>query len=356
MSDFDEAREWMVERQIAQRGVRDARVLAAMRHVPRDAFVPADVREFAYDDTPLPIGGEQSISQPFIVGKMLEAAQLQPGDRVLDIGTGSGYAAAIAAEIVARVDSIERDAALAETARECLQRLGYANVEVHIGDGTVGLAAHAPYDAIIAAAGGPYVPQALRAQLAPGGRLVMPVGGSPSRQRLVKVVRRGENDYDEETFGDVRFVPLVGSDGWPDLSEVGRCSHAEARAATTGIEAHCAASEATTPIGAADATEVDVGRSSAEMAEGAKAIKTAGDIGAAEASESTESNASNASNRAAETAKTAETTEPTDATDATDATEPTEPPAPPEPAEPAEPREQPQKQAPAAPGGGGARG
>ncbi|MBC8725497.1 protein-L-isoaspartate(D-aspartate) O-methyltransferase [Paraburkholderia sp. 31.1] len=230
MSDFDEARAWMVERQIVQRGVRDDYVIEAMRRVPREAFVPSDLREFAYDDTPLPIGGEQSISQPYIVAKMLAAAELQPGDRVLDIGTGSGYAAAIAAEIAGRVDSIERDASLAEGARERLQRLGYENVEVHVGDGTAGLAAHAPYNAIIAAAGGPRVPRALRMQLAVGGRLVMPVGSSQSRQRLVKIVRRDEHDYDEDAFGDVRFVPLVGDDGWP---EPGGAARADLRPAST---------------------------------------------------------------------------------------------------------------------------
>jgi protein-L-isoaspartate(D-aspartate) O-methyltransferase len=230
MSEFDEARAWMVERQIVQRGVSDDHVIEAMRRVPREAFVPFELRDFAYDDTPLPIGGEQSISQPYIVAKMLAAAELQPGDRVLDIGTGSGYAAAIAAEIAGRVDSIERDASLAEGARECLQRLGYENVEVHVGDGTAGLAAHAPYDAIIAAAGGPHVPKALRAQLAVGGRLVMPVGSSPSRQRLVKIVRLGEHDYEEHAFADVRFVPLVGGDGWP---EPGGMPHAKSRPALT---------------------------------------------------------------------------------------------------------------------------
>ncbi|MBN3805064.1 protein-L-isoaspartate(D-aspartate) O-methyltransferase [Paraburkholderia sp. Ac-20336] len=216
MSDFTEARERMVERQIVRRGVRAPHVLAAMRSVPRDAFVLPGWREFAYDDSPLPIGGGQSISQPFIVARMLEAAALHPGDRVLDIGTGSGYAAAIAARIVASVDSIERDAELVEAARERLERLGYANVAVHLGDGTAGFAAHAPYDAIVAAASGPHVPKALLAQLACGGRLVMPIGREAGRQRLVKIVRRSEQEYEETSFDEVRFVPLVGDDGWPE--------------------------------------------------------------------------------------------------------------------------------------------
>jgi protein-L-isoaspartate(D-aspartate) O-methyltransferase len=142
---FTEARERMVERQIRRRGVRDPNVLSAMQRVPRDAFVPTGLHEFAYDDTPLPLEGGQSISQPVIVAKMLEAAELHPGDHVLDVGTGSGYSAAIAAEIAARVESIERHPALAETARERLRQLGYANVAVHLGDGTAGLADHAPF-------------------------------------------------------------------------------------------------------------------------------------------------------------------------------------------------------------------
>lgn len=216
MSDFNEQRERMVEQQIVRRGVHDPQVLAAMRRVPRDAFVAPDWRPFAYDDAPLPIGGGQSISQPFIVARMLEAAELHAGDHVLDIGTGSGYAAAIAAEIAARVDSIERDAELVEAARERLLRLGYANVAVYLGDGTAGLEAHAPYDAIVAAAGAPHVPHALRSQLARGGRLVMPVGREPDRQRLVKIVRVTEQNYEEHAFAEVRFVPLVGGDGWPE--------------------------------------------------------------------------------------------------------------------------------------------
>jgi protein-L-isoaspartate(D-aspartate) O-methyltransferase len=221
MSDFNEARERMVEWQIARRGVHDPQVLAAMRCVPRDAFVAPDWRPFAYDDAALPIGGGQSISQPFIVATMLEAAELHAGDRVLDIGTGSGYAAAVAAQIAARVDSIERDAELVEAARERLRRLGYANIVVYLGDGTAGLAEHAPYDAIVAAAGAPHVPRALRAQLACGGRLVMPIGREPDRQRLVKIVRVDEQHYEEHAFDDVRFVPLVGEDGWPERGRRG---------------------------------------------------------------------------------------------------------------------------------------
>lgn len=214
MSDFRSARERMVDRQIVRRGVRDTSVLAAMRRVPRDAFVPAHLHEFAYDDTPLPIGRGQSISQPYIVAMMLEAAELQSGDRVLEVGTGSGYGAAVAAEIAAHVDSIERDPTLAGSARERLRHLGYANTHVYLADGTAGLPHHAPYDAIIAAAGGPRVPQALRSQLAHGGRLVIPVGPDPDHQRLVKIVRRAEDDYDEHALGDVRFVPLAGGNGW----------------------------------------------------------------------------------------------------------------------------------------------
>ena len=215
MTDFKEARERMVERQIARRGIGNPDVLAAMRRVPREEFVPAYLREFAYEDTPLPIGNEQTISQPAIVAQMIEAAELSPGDRVLDVGTGSGYAAAVAAMIVDHVHSIERHAELIDTAREILGRVGISNVTVHLGDGTAGLAEHAPYDAIIAAAAGPHVPQAWRQQLAIGGRIVMPVGRDPHYQRLIKLVRRSEDDYDKYSLGAVSFVPLVGEDGWP---------------------------------------------------------------------------------------------------------------------------------------------
>jgi protein-L-isoaspartate(D-aspartate) O-methyltransferase len=216
MIDFREARERMVVRQIAGRGVRDSNVLSAMRHVPREEFVPAQLREFAYDDGALPIANQQAISQPAIVAQMMEAAELGPRDRILDVGTGSGYAAAIAAAIVAHVHSIERDPVLADAARETLTRLGIFNVTVHLGDGTVGLSDYAPYDAIIAGAGGPRIPQAWCSQLSIGGRIVMPVGRERHHQQLIKLVRHGEQDYHECWLGDVSFVPLIGEDGWAD--------------------------------------------------------------------------------------------------------------------------------------------
>lgn len=215
MTDFNEARERMVEWQIARRGIGDPRVLAAMRRVPREEFVSEDLRELAYEDRPLPIGNEQTISQPAIVAKMIEAAKLCPTDVVLDVGTGSGYAAAVAAAIAAHVYSIERHAALVDMAREILARLSISNVSVHLGDGTTGLAEHAPYNAIIAAAGGPRIPDAWRRQLAIGGRIVMPVGRDRHYQRLIKLVRRGEDEYESSSLGEVSFVPLVGADAWP---------------------------------------------------------------------------------------------------------------------------------------------
>jgi len=216
MASAESSRQRMVERQLIGRGLRAPRVQRAMRRVPREAFVPRHLREFAYDDTPLPIEDGQTISQPYIVALMIEAAEVGPGDRVLEIGTGSGYAAAVLAEITDHVETIERHPGLARTATARLHDLGYGQVEVHAADGTLGWPQGAPFDAIVAAAGGPDVPQAWLEQLAIGGPLVMPVGETPRRQRLVKLTRRSQKDYDEEDLGAVMFVPLIGAQGWSD--------------------------------------------------------------------------------------------------------------------------------------------
>jgi protein-L-isoaspartate(D-aspartate) O-methyltransferase len=214
--DFEAARRRMVEEQLAARDIRDPLVLAAMGKVPREAFVDADQAAFAYDDGPLPIGEGQTISQPYVVARMTEAATLVRTDRALEIGTGSGYAAAVLAEIAAEVYTVERLAGLAERARRRLAELGYANVHVRVGDGTLGWPEHAPYDAIIVTAGGPGIPPALREQLAIGGRLVMPVGPMRYDQRLVRLLRAGADDYRREELDPVAFVPLIGAQGWPE--------------------------------------------------------------------------------------------------------------------------------------------
>lgn len=211
-----EARERMVRDQIAGRGVHDSRVLDAMRHVPREAFVPEECRPAAYSDQPLAIGEGQTISQPYIVAAMLEALGLQGGERVLEIGTGSGYGAAVLAHIARAVHSIERIPALARSARETLRRLGYGSVDVIEGDGTLGWDRAAPYDAIVATAHGPRIPPSLRAQLRPGGRLVMPVADKEKGQMLVRMVRAGNGHDRTDHLEPVRFVPLIGAQGWPD--------------------------------------------------------------------------------------------------------------------------------------------
>jgi protein-L-isoaspartate(D-aspartate) O-methyltransferase len=212
-------RERMVRDQIAARGVRDPRVLAAMRRVPREQFLRESLEEFAYQDTPLPIESDQTISQPYVVAYMTECLHLGGGERVLEIGTGSGYAAAVLAEIAAQVYTVERYANLAESARERLARLGYANVHVLCGDGTRGWPEHAPYDAIVVAAGGPEVPAALCEQLAIGGRLVIPVGPTARAQQLVRVTRTGEHEFEQDELIPVAFVPLVGEQGWGEGAE-----------------------------------------------------------------------------------------------------------------------------------------
>jgi protein-L-isoaspartate(D-aspartate) O-methyltransferase len=201
------AREEMVAAQIEARGVRDARTLAAMRKVPRHLFVPPDLAAVAYGDSPLPIGQGQTISQPYIVAFMTEALGLRGGETVLEVGTGSGYQAAVLAEIAARVYTIEIVAPLAEEARERLVRLGYRNVEVRAGDGYQGWPEKAPFDAVIVTAAAPRIPEPLKQQLKDGGRLVIPVG--EEYQELIVVTRRG-TAYVENRVLPVRFVPMTG--------------------------------------------------------------------------------------------------------------------------------------------------
>ncbi|HYU32352.1 MAG TPA: protein-L-isoaspartate(D-aspartate) O-methyltransferase, partial [Thermoanaerobaculia bacterium] len=219
MPDFQTLRREMVDFQIAARGVRDERVLEAVRTVPREAFVPERLAEFAYDDTPLPIEAEQTISQPYIVALMAEALELSAGDRVLEVGAGSGYAAAVLGRVVGEVWAIERHQVLADQAARRMERLGYSNVHVVQGDGTLGLPEHAPFDAVVVAAGGPDVPPALVDQLAPGGRLVIPIGSDPRLQELVRVRKDDRGGFSREHLGGVRFVPLVGAQGWKEEEE-----------------------------------------------------------------------------------------------------------------------------------------
>lgn len=210
-----EARARMVDRHLVGRGVLDTGVLRAMRTVPRERFIPADLAEFAYEDHPLPIAEGQTISQPYIVAVMAEAAQIGPQDRVLEVGAGSGYGAAVLSRIAAEVWTIERHEALAEGAHRVLDELGYDNAHVIWGDGTLGYPEAGPFDAIVVTAGGPRIPEALLEQLADGGRLVIPVGPETRGQQLIRVRRDGDT-FSEEDLGAVRFVPLVGTQGWAD--------------------------------------------------------------------------------------------------------------------------------------------
>jgi protein-L-isoaspartate(D-aspartate) O-methyltransferase len=205
----------MVDSQIRARGVRDPRVLKAMEKVPRHLFVNEALRDQAYNDNPLPIDGGQTISQPYIVALMTEALELAGTEKVLEIGTGSGYQAAILAELVDHVFSIDRIASLAGEARRLLEALNYYNVAIRVGDGTLGWKDEAPFDAIMVTAGAPEIPKTLVSQLAVGGRLVVPVGGRHS-QVLVKLTRlsEGVNDVKKEDLGGCRFVDLIGEYGW----------------------------------------------------------------------------------------------------------------------------------------------
>lgn len=214
MIDFDRTRDLMVNDQIEARGVRDAKVLQAMRTVHREAFVPEDMRDLSYRDSPLPIGAGQTISQPYIVGYMIEALGLKGGEKVLEIGGGSGYAAAVLAEIASQVYTVERIEELAEKAAQSLSQEGYDNVTVISGDGTTGWEEVAPFDAILVSAGAPSIPESLKHQLAIGGRMVVPVGTHKNVQELVRITRRDQEQFDLEKLADVRFVPLIGEQGW----------------------------------------------------------------------------------------------------------------------------------------------
>ena len=209
------ARRHMMEVDLAGRDITDPQVLAALERVPRHLFVDATHAGQAYDDRALPIGRGQTISQPYIVAFTAQALSVAPGDRVLEVGTGSGYAAAVLAELGATVVTVERDPSLASTARSRLDALGYSRVKVIQADGSRGCPDRAPFDAISVAAAAPSVPEPLVAQLQVGGRLVVPVGGRRSDQRLVRVVRTGEGTEVEDLL-PVAFVPLVGRAGWPD--------------------------------------------------------------------------------------------------------------------------------------------
>jgi protein-L-isoaspartate(D-aspartate) O-methyltransferase len=214
MTDYATEREAMVELQLRRRGIGEPQILDAFRAVPREQFIGAEYAHLAYGDHPLPIEANQTISQPYIVGLMIQAASIKPGDNVLEIGAGSGYAAAVISRIASKVIGIERQHDLVEVARQRLQRLGYDNVEIIEGDGTKGCRDHAPFDAILAAASGSHVPRPLVEQLAPGGRIVMPVGEPGWVQELIKVTKQEDGILKQEDLGGVRFVPLIGEEGW----------------------------------------------------------------------------------------------------------------------------------------------
>jgi protein-L-isoaspartate(D-aspartate) O-methyltransferase len=197
-------------------------VLDALRQVPREAFVPAGLENNAYDDGPLPIGEGQTISQPYVVALMIEAAGIEPTDTVLEVGAGSGYAAAVMSRIAHRVFAIERHTSLAEAAEERLARLDFDNIALTVGDGTRGWPERAPFDAILVSAAGPDVPRALKDQLAIGGRLVIPVGLDGSHQSLLKLTRTGSVAFEEDNLGIVMFVPLIGEQGWGEKGRKNR--------------------------------------------------------------------------------------------------------------------------------------
>lgn len=201
---------------IRDHGVKDEALLEAMKTVPRERFIPEPYQAYAYLDRPLPILAEQTISQPYIVAVMISVLELKATARVLEVGCGSGYAAAILSRLVKEVYAVERHELLVDYARERLSDLGYLNVSISHADGTLGWPEHAPYDAIIVSASGPMVPPSLQQQLAIGGKLIMPVGAERSNQRLIRVTRQSEEQFLNEELEQVIFVPLIGAEGWEE--------------------------------------------------------------------------------------------------------------------------------------------
>lgn len=220
--DLNARRDAMVNQLLRENSIRSPAVLDAMKRVSREAFISEDLHEFAYNDNALPIAAGQTISQPTIVAMMTEALALKGGEKVLDVGTGSGYAAAVLACIADRVYSIERIALLAVQAQKALQAEGFTNVELRVGDGSLGWPEAAPFDGIIVAAGAPEIPEALKQQLTIGGHLVLPVGAEQSIQQLLRITRLSENEYKTEDLGAVRFVPLIGEVGFNSETEATR--------------------------------------------------------------------------------------------------------------------------------------
>jgi protein-L-isoaspartate(D-aspartate) O-methyltransferase len=216
MTDFAAEREAMIDRQLKRRGITDTAILDAFLAVSREAFVSPQYAHRAYGDHPLPIEAGQTISQPYIVALMIQAAGIEQGDKVLEVGAGSGYAAAVISRIAGTVVAVERQHELVELARSRLERLGYGNVEVVEGDGTKGWPDAAPFDAILAAASGSHVPDPLIEQLAPGGSIVMPLGSPGWAQQLIKVTKRPDGSLEHQDLGAVQFVPLIGEEGWKD--------------------------------------------------------------------------------------------------------------------------------------------
>ncbi len=216
MTNFAAERDAMIERQIEARGIHEPTILEAFRSVPREEFLSKEYADLAYGDHPLPIEAGQTISQPYIVALMIQAAEMKVGDNVLEVGAGSGYAAAIMSRIAGRVTAVERQPDLVKVAQERMQRLGFDNVRIVQGDGTRGWEPETPYDAILAAASGSHIPPAWIEQLADGGRIVMPVGEPTFIQKLIKVTKGPGGKLITEDLGGVRFVPLIGEEGWND--------------------------------------------------------------------------------------------------------------------------------------------